>query len=344
MNRNRALIAVAGATLAISTSAFAYNSSKHDVIPAGVSVGGVDISGKPRYQAELTLQRELQEPLLEPVKVVYEGEARRLTAAGAGIEVDIDGMVDEAIDRANSGFFVLSAAKRALGIERNVSVGTRVDYSREAVRNFIGRIKRTFNRKAQDARVDFGPTGLGEVDGQIGVKVKATRLRDEIIAAFTTPEAKRRIKLPVKLSKPKVTRRQLAGKYPVALTVDRSGFRLRVFKKLRHVKTYKIAVGQVGLETPAGLYSIHNKQVNPAWHVPNSDWAGKLAGKTIPPGDPKNPLKARWLGVYDGVGIHGTSDIASLGSAASHGCIRMDPKDVIDLYPQVPVGTPVYIG
>jgi lipoprotein-anchoring transpeptidase ErfK/SrfK len=100
----------------------------------------------------------------------------------------------------------------------------------------------------------------------------------------------------------------------------------------------------VGLETPAGLYTIQNKAIDPAWHVPNSAWAGKLAGKVIPGGAPDNPIKARWLGVYDGVGVHGTSDDASIGSNASHGCIRMHIPDVEELYPQVPVGSPIFIA
>ncbi|MBV9916223.1 MAG: L,D-transpeptidase, partial [Solirubrobacterales bacterium] len=77
--------------------------------------------------------------------------------------------------------------------------------------------------------------------------------------------------------------------------------------------------------------------------VPNSAWAGSLAGQTIPPG-PQDPIKARWMGIYNGAGIHGTDELGSLGSAASHGCIRMSIPDVIDLYSQTPVGSPVYIA
>src|SRR6185436_4080160 len=115
------------------------------------------------------------------------------------------------------------------------------------------------------------------------------------------------------------------------------------FKDLRVAKTYKIAVGQAGLETPAGLYHVQDKAVNPAWHVPKRPWAGDLAGKVIPGGVPENPLKARWLGIYAGAGIHGTADVGSLGSAASHGCIRMAVLDVEELYDKVPVQAPVYI-
>jgi lipoprotein-anchoring transpeptidase ErfK/SrfK len=102
-------------------------------------------------------------------------------------------------------------------------------------------------------------------------------------------------------------------------------------------------VGQAGLETPAGQYTIDDKQVNPSWHVPDSPWAGDLAGQVIPPG-PEDPIKARWMGFYSGAGIHGTDEVSSLGTAASHGCVRMAIPDVIALYPQVPLGTPIYIG
>ena len=55
---------------------------------------------------------------------------------------------------------------------------------------------------------------------------------------------------------------------------------------------------------------------------------------------PDNPIKARWLGFHDSAGIHGTADEASIGGAASHGCIRMLIPDVIDLYRRVPLRTP----
>ena len=78
--------------------------------------------------------------------------------------------------------------------------------------------------------------------------------------------------------------------------------------------------------------------------MPNSPWAGELAGTTVDGGSAANPLKARWMGIVDGVGIHGTGEDGSIGSRASHGCIRMHVSDVIALYKRVPVGTPVLIG
>jgi lipoprotein-anchoring transpeptidase ErfK/SrfK len=153
----------------------------------------------------------------------------------------------------------------------------------------------------------------------------------------------RTIRALVHSTKPAVSTDEVASEYPTFLTLDRANFTLRFWKNLKLVKSYTVAVGQQGLETPAGLYHIQDKQVDPTWNVPNSAWAGSLAGQSIPPG-PSNPLKARWMGIFDGAGIHGTDETWSLGSAASHGCVRMAIPDVIDLYDRVDVGTPIYIG
>ena len=59
---------------------------------------------------------------------------------------------------------------------------------------------------------------------------------------------------------------------------------------------------------------------------------------------PDNPLVARCIGFDGSVGFHGTAEVASLGQAASHGCVRMDPADVKDLFTRVNVGTTVFVG
>lgn len=111
-------------------------------------------------------------------------------------------------------------------------------------------------------------------------------------------------------------------------------------------KRYRIAVGKVGHDTPAGMYFISEKERNPPWIPPNSDWVPKeLVGVAIPGGDPRNPLRGAWLrlGGSDAIGIHGTANAESIGSRASHGCIRLTEPDVLDLYKRVGLGTPVHI-
>ena len=111
--------------------------------------------------------------------------------------------------------------------------------------------------------------------------------------------------------------------YKTVLTIEQRTFKLRLFKRLRHVKTYRVAVGQPAYPTPSGTFAVTSKQVNPVWTAPNSPWAGELAGTSVAGGAANNPLKARWMGLAGGVGIHGTGEPWSIGTRASHGCIRM---------------------
>jgi lipoprotein-anchoring transpeptidase ErfK/SrfK len=330
------LVLVAGAV-----AAYAYDSSRDDTIAKGVTVAGIDVGGMKVGEARALIARELREPLERPIAVAYHHRHFRLSASDAGVHADVVGMVDEALTKSRDGNIISRVARDLTGGTENAQVPARVTYDAEAIDGLVKRVGRNLNRPARDAEVDF--PSLEKVKERNGLAVRAKLLRQRLAQALTVPGVARRVKAPVRITHPKVTQAQLADKYPVMLVADRSSFKLRLYKQLQLVKEYTVAVGALGFDTPAGLYHIQNKQVDPTWHVPDSDWAGDLAGQSIPPG-PDNPLKARWMGIYDGAGIHGTDDIGSLGSAASHGCLRMAIPDVIELYDQVPVGAPIYIA
>jgi lipoprotein-anchoring transpeptidase ErfK/SrfK len=343
--RHRWFIFVAVLLLALvggSVAAYAYDSSRDDLIAKGVTIAGVDVGGMTTAEARNVVQRELQKPLEQPISVVR-GETRfTLSAHDAGVKADVGGMVDEALGASRGGSIFSRVARDLTGGEENAQVPPRVTYSSSAVHDLVKRVQGKLNRPARDATVDF--PSLEKVKEQKGRRVRAASLEQRIAQALTVPGVKRSVRAPVRIIKPKVTQTELAAKYPVLLIADRYAYRLRLYKDLQLSKEYTVAVGAVGFDTPAGLYHIQNKAIDPAWHVPNSDWAGDLAGTIVPGGTPENPLKARWLGIFDGAGIHGTDETYSLGSAASHGCIRMAIPDVIELYDQVPVGAPIYIA
>ena len=332
------LLVLAGGAVA----AFAYDSSRDDLIAKGVRIAGVDVGGMRTAQATRVVRRELQKPLEQPI-TVKRGETRfTLSAADAGVKADVGGMVDEALEASRDGTIIARVARDLTGGQEDAQVPPRVTYSSDAVHQLVQRVQGKLNRPARDAEVDF--PSLEKVKEQKGRRVRAAALEQRIAQALTVPGVDRTVRAPVRILKPKVTQAQLADKYPALLIADRYSFKLRFYKNLQLSKEYTVAVGAVGFDTPAGLYHIQNKAVDPAWHVPNSDWAGDLAGTVVPGGVPENPLKARWLGIYDGAGIHGTDETATLGSRASHGCIRMAIPDVIELYDQVPVGAPIYIA
>src|SRR6201999_139890 len=144
-----------------------------------------------------------------------------------------------------------------------------------------------------------------------------------VVNRLNDPTLPRIVSPALRTVKPKVTTAGLASQYGTVITIDRANFKLRLWKNLKVSKTYRVAVGQPAYPTPTGRFSIQNKAVNPTWSVPNSPWAGALANETVPGGSEQNPLKARWMGIINGVGIHGTDQDGSIGTRASHGCIRM---------------------
>jgi lipoprotein-anchoring transpeptidase ErfK/SrfK len=329
--------------IALCAAAFVYNATRPQVMADGLSVNGVPIGGLTRAQAESKLARALVAPLQKPVTILLpSGERTTLTPKGAGVRMNIASAVDEADRLSRQGSILERVWNDVTGVQQNRDLHAQMSYSRAAVRTAVNRIAGQVDTPAEDATVQPQGNVLVTAPGHDGSAVQRSILRRAIVRRLVHPEGSDRVSVPVKKLTPEVTQGDLGSQYPSYIMVDRGSFELRLYRNLKLARTYPIAVGQQGLETPAGLYDIQDKQVDPTWHVPESDWAGDLAGKTVPPG-PDNPLKARWMGFNGAAGIHGTADIDSLGSAASHGCIRMAVSDVEDLYDQVSVGTPVYI-
>ena len=336
-----ALVIALGVLLVAAVGAYAWDASKEDHIAEGVSIGGIDVGGQDADEAHAVVRKEIVDPLKQPVHVSFEKQRYTLTPEELEVRADIDGMVDEAVDVSRDGGIFSRVWRYASGSDVDTDVEPRIDYSTDALQGFIDGVAGKVDREPRDATVEPTPTDLTPVPEQAGVAVKTDELRDRVEEALQSPQA-RVVKAPVEKVQPEVTTDELASEYPGYLTIDRDNFKLRYFENLKQKKEYTIAVGAIGFDTPAGLYHIQNKAVNPSWSVPDSDWTGDLAGQVIPPG-PDNPLKARWMGIFDGAGIHGTDDIGSLGTAASHGCIRMAVPEVVELYDQVDVGTPTYI-
>ena len=332
------LVALSG----VAAAAYGYDRSQSDVVAKGVHVGGIPIGGLTADQARARLSAKFR-TLSRPIILTYKGGRLVLTAKQAQVRVDVDALVDQALAQSHKGWFVSRAWRELTGGRVEAGLRPDVTYSKAAVNQTLVRIENRVEREPANAWVKANYDGLRIHGGKNGVEVKLALLRWQIRHSLLSRHARRWYKVPLRAVSPEVTIPTLKKDYPSYITIDRGNFTLRVYQGLKLARSYPIAVGQQGLETPAGIYAVQDKQVDPWWHVPNSAWAGDLAGQVIPPG-PSDPLKARWLGIYNGAGIHGTEDIGSLGSAASHGCVRMAIPDVIDLYDRVDVGTPIFIG
>ena len=118
---------------------------------------------------------------------------------------------------------------------------------------------------------------------------------------------------------------------PLTLQADLSSRMLIVKQGETTIKTYQVAVGQERYPTPAGSYTIRKIVWNPSWKPPpGAAWAKGKSAKG--PGEPGNPMKVVKIFFHEpDYYIHGTDAVGSLGEAASHGCLRMDPDEVADL-------------
>jgi len=341
--RSFILIAVALAVLIVgSVGVYAYDAS-NDEIAEGITAAGIDIGGMKEGAAREKLRRELAYNLERPLKVKYRGRRFTLTPERARIKTNYEAMVDRAVDRSRDGNVISRSLRTITGGEIHEDIPVRVTYDRRAVTALVKRVKRKIDQPARDATVAFNGGSVQPVAGRNGRELDAGRLTSQIEDALVEPTSKRVIRARVTTTKPEVTTDELASKYPKIVTVNKATTTVTLYTNLKPAKTYHVAIGSPGYPTPSGRFAIESKQIDPVWHVPNREWAGELAGRIIPPG-PQNPLKARWMGIFGGAGFHGTADIGSLGSAASHGCVRMSVPDVIDLFDRVDVGTPVFVS
>jgi len=132
------------------------------------------------------------------------------------------------------------------------------------------------------------------------------------------------------------------------LVVNLAELAVYYFQNGIFINRYPLAAGRRDWETPTGTYKIMNKIKNPVWRVPNSiQWEmydrGQEVITEVPPG-PKNPLGSFWMATSaEGVGFHATRSPWSVGSYASHGCFRMLPDQIEELFNQIEVGTKVKI-
>ncbi len=116
---------------------------------------------------------------------------------------------------------------------------------------------------------------------------------------------------------------------PIRIDLNIPALKLEVWEGGEKLATYPIAVGMPGFDTPTGNYTISHAEWNPWWHPPtHREWARNE--KPVPPGanNPMGRVKLFFMPMYF---IHGTPEGASIGTPASHGCVRMLNDDVIEL-------------
>jgi lipoprotein-anchoring transpeptidase ErfK/SrfK len=317
---NAALVLRTFAALVIAAGlacAAAPASQQTRTIPAGVSVAGIAVGS---LSAEPARAR-IEAAFARPVTIDYRNAATVVPPAAVGASLSVHAAVSSA----------LAATPRS-------TIALPVRYSQRKVAKLVASLARRYNRPAVDAKVT-GASAAGPTfePARAGVAVRVTTMR-AAVAQLLRDGTRTPLQLLTRPVKPKRT----IAHFGAVIVVTRAANTLRYYKGRTLVRTFRVATGQAIYPTPAGVWRVVNKQLNPWWYPPTYDaWAKGL--KPVPPG-PGNPLGTRWMGLTaPGVGIHGTDADTSIGYSASHGCIRMHVPDAEWLFERVPLGTPVVI-
>jgi lipoprotein-anchoring transpeptidase ErfK/SrfK len=337
-----ALLVIAGAAVA---AAYIYDQGHRDRLAEGVRVGGVDVGGLSVDAARARIVERAVAPHRRTLTVHAGDRTFTLTPAQSRITADLDAALNQALADSQHGWIGSRVINGLTNHRVDERVPLKLHYAPGVVPKLVDEVAGAVRQAPVDAAAHPSATGLQVSPSHPGRALDEGALKKRLAAALLFPSRSADIAATTNPVVPKVSTARLAAKYPAYIIVDRGDHVLRFYQQLKLSKTYPIAVGMQGLETPQGLYDVQWKQTNPSWYVPNSPWAGKLAGKTIPPG-PDDPIKARWMAFNGGAGIHGIdpSEYGSIGHDASHGCVRMRIPDVISLYAHTPVGTPVYVA
>lgn len=294
------------------------------IIAAGVRIAGVDVGGLSRREAKVKVLAEKVAPRRSRIVVTFRGVRIPVEPVKMGYVADVD--------YALRGALLFGRGKTVPA--RGVNVPLRERVSTDRITGFLNQTARRYNVAARDAAFSLRGTTPVSRDATPGVALNvpsATRvLRTALLTRTRTTYT-----LPSQRVQAAVTR------LPSAIIIDRAKFRLTLWKHRGKSQTWPVAVGTSSHPTPVGNFRVVMKQVNPTWFPPNSPWAAGLG--PVPPG-PGNPLGTRWIGTSaPAIGIHGTPVPSSIGTRASHGCIRMYIRDVERLYSQVDYEMPVYI-
>ncbi len=320
----RGAMLLGGAMLALATPlAVAADPLADGVIAPDVSIDGVPVGGFTVDAARRAVIDARIAPRLAPLVLSLNGYRLSIKPGAAGYSVDLNQAIDAALSYG-----------RVVPVTVPVNVALVQSVDRTRLRSVLAYRAHDIELVPVDATLTFRKARPRVRAPRIGRLVdipKAVPIVADALITRSVPQ----VELPGRRVRPA---RMSVG---ASVVVSRGTRVLSLYRESKLVRTFRVAVGTSSHPTPRGLFSIVQKQRNPTWIPPDSPWAAGLG--PIPPG-PGNPLGTRWMGTSaSAVGIHGTYADGTIGTAASHGCIRMHIRDSEWLYERIKVGTPVLL-
>jgi len=306
------------------------------LVPSGVGLaGGQDLGGLNASEVREVIAEEVVAPLQEPVDIAYQDLTFALDPAEY-LSIDVESAVAEAFEPIRDSAINERMWRTITEAPVYHDITPALEVDEEAIRAAVRVMASAIDTAPVDAAITIAFDAVVIQESHPGRSTEVTAAASAIAKAMLAGE--KRVDLPVAEVPPAVREADLGRTIVISL----GSRRLDLYEGTEVDRTYRVAIGKPGYSTPRGSWEIVQKRYRPTWGNPGSAWAADMP-KSIPPG-PDNPLGTRALNLnVSGIRIHGTPNVGSIGTAASHGCIRMLRRDVEELYDLVEVGTPVLI-
>lgn len=322
----------------VAYAAYRYERDNADRILPGTRIAGVDVSGMTRAEARAAVRDVAGADLDRQIVVFVEGKRYTTTPRQLGRRAAIQKAVDDAM-RASAR---VGWVERAWHRFRDQPLGVDVELAMAGdggVQRFVRKTARAVFVHPTAASIGIGNDGGLEFrDARPGSALRVKRAERLLSGALENGTSIVRLSLhPVK---PKITAQTLGP--TIVVHVDSN--RLDLYEGFSVSRSWSVATAKPGWVTPDGEWTLYRKAEDPTWHNPALDsWGADLPA--VVPGGPGNPMGTRALYITAPglIRIHGTTTPSSIGTYASHGCIRMHNEDIEQLYELVPVGTKVII-
>ncbi|MDQ6798180.1 MAG: L,D-transpeptidase/peptidoglycan binding protein [Actinomycetota bacterium] len=315
--------------------AVSYDQRSSQTLLPGTVVGGVPVAGLGEAQAVSAVRASVEDPLHRRIHVQTESFETDTTAWDLGLKVDVPSAVSGAMGHSHQGNLFQRVWRRVFGHPSN-SVAVTPKWGSGAVSGILDQATEAVKIEPHNAKIDTSSGFVSLVAPKTGRQLDVDKSRDALLEAAKT--GKSSVDFVTTPVEPEVG----ADAFSKVILVRTGENKLYLYENGQITKTYPVATGQAIFPTPTGTWHVIQKLVNPTWVNPNSNWSTSMPA-TIGPG-PGNPLGDHALALdASGILIHATSDDASIGFSASHGCIRMHASDELDLFGRVGTGTTVAI-
>jgi lipoprotein-anchoring transpeptidase ErfK/SrfK len=318
-------------------AAYRYDVSNASEILPGISVAGVDVGGMTREQALREVREVAEETLYGDLAVSAAGQTWVVTPASLGMTADVEAAVARAFAVADQLSFVDRVYHRLREVPVDASFDLAFASDPAGVEAFVQQVSDEVALPALNARFALVESDIVTRRSQDGRELQTQLAVNRILSALD--ERALSVTMPIRTLRPEVPTAALGQ----TIVVDVSENHLWFYEGLKVVKDYDVATGTAAFPTPVGTFEIVDKKENPTWYNPAPDGWGADLPASIGPGS-GNPLGTRAMYLNaPGIRIHGTWTSSSIGTAASHGCIRMHIADSEELYPLVELGARVIV-